>query len=205
MGVNALRTSHNPPSPEMIDVCERLGIVMMVEAFDTWRTPQGRRTTTAASSTPTATPTSRRWSTRPSNSPAVDHVVDRQRDPRLHQHRRRRRWPSGSIDDVKLDRHDAADRDRLRQVPQRARPPAPPPTRSLAHARRARPQLQHRRRRWTRCTPATRPSSSSSPSPPRRPRPAASTRTPTSSTPARTTRPASARPPPTTTTSPPGR
>jgi len=37
MGVNALRTSHNPPSLELIDVCERLGIVVMVEAFDTWR------------------------------------------------------------------------------------------------------------------------------------------------------------------------
>jgi beta-galactosidase len=42
MGVNAFRTSHNPPSPEMIDVCERLGIVMMVEAFDTWRTRKVR-------------------------------------------------------------------------------------------------------------------------------------------------------------------
>jgi beta-galactosidase len=40
MGVNALRTSHNPPSPEMIEVCERLGIVMMDEAFDTWRAPK---------------------------------------------------------------------------------------------------------------------------------------------------------------------
>ena len=38
MGVNAFRTSHNPPSPEMIDVCQRLGIVMMVEAFDAWDT-----------------------------------------------------------------------------------------------------------------------------------------------------------------------
>ncbi len=36
MGVNAFRTSHNPPPPEMIDVCQRLGIVMMVEAFDAW-------------------------------------------------------------------------------------------------------------------------------------------------------------------------
>ncbi len=36
MGVNAFRTSHNPPSPEMVDVCQRLGIVMMVEAFDAW-------------------------------------------------------------------------------------------------------------------------------------------------------------------------
>jgi beta-galactosidase len=40
MGVNALRTSHNPPSPEVIRACERLGIVMMDEAFDTWRTPK---------------------------------------------------------------------------------------------------------------------------------------------------------------------
>jgi beta-galactosidase len=40
MGVNAFRTSHNPPSPAMVEVCEELGIVMMVEAFDTWRTPK---------------------------------------------------------------------------------------------------------------------------------------------------------------------
>ncbi len=40
MGVNAFRTSHNPPSPELIDVCNRLGIVMMVEAFDAWDTPK---------------------------------------------------------------------------------------------------------------------------------------------------------------------
>jgi beta-galactosidase len=40
MGVNSFRTSHNPPSPEMIEVCEELGIVMMVEAFDTWRRPK---------------------------------------------------------------------------------------------------------------------------------------------------------------------
>ncbi|NUR67493.1 MAG: beta-galactosidase, partial [Streptomyces sp.] len=42
MGVNAFRTSHNPPSPEMIRVCEELGIVMMVEAFDCWRSPKSR-------------------------------------------------------------------------------------------------------------------------------------------------------------------
>ncbi len=36
MGVNAFRTSHNPPSPELLDICQRLGIVMMVEAFDAW-------------------------------------------------------------------------------------------------------------------------------------------------------------------------
>ncbi len=37
MGVNALRTAHNPPAPELVDVCEQLGILVMVEAFDTWR------------------------------------------------------------------------------------------------------------------------------------------------------------------------
>ncbi|MEU0029337.1 glycoside hydrolase family 2 TIM barrel-domain containing protein [Streptomyces sp. NPDC006335] len=42
MGVNAFRTSHNPPSPEMIQVCEELGIVMLVEAFDCWKTPKTR-------------------------------------------------------------------------------------------------------------------------------------------------------------------
>lgn len=38
MGANALRTAHNPPAPELVGVCERLGILMMVEAFDCWHT-----------------------------------------------------------------------------------------------------------------------------------------------------------------------
>ncbi|QVY65994.1 beta-galactosidase GalB [Polaribacter sp. Q13] len=37
MGVNALRTSHNPPSPEILRVCDELGIVVIVEAFDEWK------------------------------------------------------------------------------------------------------------------------------------------------------------------------
>jgi beta-galactosidase len=37
MGVNAIRTSHNPPSPELLEACDRLGIVVMDEAFDMWR------------------------------------------------------------------------------------------------------------------------------------------------------------------------
>ncbi len=37
MGVNALRTSHNPPSPEILQVCDELGIVVIVEAFDEWK------------------------------------------------------------------------------------------------------------------------------------------------------------------------
>lgn len=37
MGVNALRTSHNPPSPEVLQICDELGIVVIVEAFDEWK------------------------------------------------------------------------------------------------------------------------------------------------------------------------
>jgi beta-galactosidase len=36
MGCNAIRTSHNPPAPELLDLCDRMGIVVMDEAFDTW-------------------------------------------------------------------------------------------------------------------------------------------------------------------------
>jgi beta-galactosidase len=35
-GCNAIRTSHNPPAPEMLDMCDRLGFLVMDEAFDEW-------------------------------------------------------------------------------------------------------------------------------------------------------------------------
>jgi beta-galactosidase len=38
MGVNAIRTSHNPPAPELLDICDREGILVMDEAFDCWET-----------------------------------------------------------------------------------------------------------------------------------------------------------------------
>ncbi|BCX46223.1 beta-galactosidase/beta-glucuronidase [Haloferula helveola] len=37
MGVNAIRTSHNPPSPEQLELCDRLGLLVQVEAFDCWQ------------------------------------------------------------------------------------------------------------------------------------------------------------------------
>ena len=40
MGVNAIRTSHNPPSPELLELCDRMGLVVMDEAFDMWRIPK---------------------------------------------------------------------------------------------------------------------------------------------------------------------
>ena len=36
MGVNALRTSHNPPAPELLELCDELGILVMDEFFDEW-------------------------------------------------------------------------------------------------------------------------------------------------------------------------
>jgi beta-galactosidase len=38
MGCNAIRTSHNPPAPELLDLCDRMGMLVMDEAFDCWRT-----------------------------------------------------------------------------------------------------------------------------------------------------------------------
>jgi beta-galactosidase len=36
-GVNAIRTSHNPPSPELLEFADRLGLLVIDEAFDMWR------------------------------------------------------------------------------------------------------------------------------------------------------------------------
>ncbi len=36
VGVNAIRTAHNPVAPEFLDLCDQLGFVVMDETFDTW-------------------------------------------------------------------------------------------------------------------------------------------------------------------------
>ena len=36
LGVNAVRTAHNPPAPEFLDLCDRLGLLVMDEFFDCW-------------------------------------------------------------------------------------------------------------------------------------------------------------------------
>src|SRR5690349_7542159 len=44
LGANAIRTSHSPPAPEFLDLCDRLGFVVMAEAFDEWtvgKVPEG--------------------------------------------------------------------------------------------------------------------------------------------------------------------
>lgn len=37
MGVNGIRTSHNPPAPELLDLCDQMGFIVMNEAFDMWK------------------------------------------------------------------------------------------------------------------------------------------------------------------------
>jgi beta-galactosidase len=37
MGCNAIRTSHNPPAPELVDLCDKMGFLMEVEFSDVWR------------------------------------------------------------------------------------------------------------------------------------------------------------------------
>ncbi len=36
MGCNGIRTSHNPPSPELLSLCDKMGFIVMDEAFDMW-------------------------------------------------------------------------------------------------------------------------------------------------------------------------
>ena len=36
MGCNAIRTAHNPPAPEFLDLCDKIGFLVMDEAFDMW-------------------------------------------------------------------------------------------------------------------------------------------------------------------------
>lgn len=40
MGCNAIRTSHNPASPEFLDLCDKMGFLVMAEAFDEWEYPK---------------------------------------------------------------------------------------------------------------------------------------------------------------------
>ncbi len=40
MGVNAIRTAHNPPARQVMDLCDEMGILVVSEAFDMWEKPK---------------------------------------------------------------------------------------------------------------------------------------------------------------------
>ena len=40
MGCNAIRTSHNMPAPELVRACDEMGMMLMPETFDEWKTPK---------------------------------------------------------------------------------------------------------------------------------------------------------------------
>ena len=40
MGCNAIRTSHNMPSPELVKICDEMGMMLMAESLDEWRAPK---------------------------------------------------------------------------------------------------------------------------------------------------------------------
>ena len=44
-GCNAIRCSHNPHMPELYDLCDELGLLMMDEAFDEWENPKNKWST----------------------------------------------------------------------------------------------------------------------------------------------------------------
>lgn len=42
-GVNAIRTAHNPPAEDFLDLCDRMGFLVQDEAFDEWNNPKDKR------------------------------------------------------------------------------------------------------------------------------------------------------------------
>jgi beta-galactosidase len=42
MGVNAIRTAHNMPSPDFVRIADEMGMMVMAESFDSWRIPKVR-------------------------------------------------------------------------------------------------------------------------------------------------------------------
>ena len=54
MGCNAIRASHNPHTPEFFDLCDRMGFLVMAEAFDEWREPKSQTPSSATTATSTS-------------------------------------------------------------------------------------------------------------------------------------------------------
>ncbi|GAB4024466.1 beta-galactosidase GalB [Spirosoma gilvum] len=43
MGCNAIRTAHNPPATELLDLCDQMGFIVMDEAFDMWKKKKSKQ------------------------------------------------------------------------------------------------------------------------------------------------------------------
>ena len=43
MGCNAIRTAHNPPAPEWLDLCDKMGFIVLDEAFDMWKKKKNKQ------------------------------------------------------------------------------------------------------------------------------------------------------------------
>ena len=43
MGCNAIRTAHNPPAPELLDLCDKMGFLVMDESFDEWKKKRAKK------------------------------------------------------------------------------------------------------------------------------------------------------------------
>ena len=94
-GRNAIRTSHNPPAPEFLDLCDRMGFLVMDEAFDEWtvgKVPEGYHKYFAEWSERDVTD----FVHRDRNHPVDRAVERRQRDRRAGHARRARRCCAGS-------------------------------------------------------------------------------------------------------------
>ncbi len=71
MGINALRTSHNAEAPEVLEMCDRLGIVVINELYDKWNATAGVRVDAGEYVAEHAEPEVRNFVRRDRNHPSV--------------------------------------------------------------------------------------------------------------------------------------
>ena len=69
MGVNAIRTSHNAPAPQFLDLCDEMGFLVWNECFDKWDETAGRKSEQSLEEF--AVRNLRRFVTRDRNHPSV--------------------------------------------------------------------------------------------------------------------------------------
>ena len=97
-GFNAIRSAHHPASKALLDACDRLGMLVMDEAFDMWTQPK-MRNDYARNFSEWWESRHRRHGPQGPQPPERRPLLDRQRDPRHWQsHGRRPRTLSGRTD-----------------------------------------------------------------------------------------------------------